>query len=131
MNLFAKSVAYIKRLIRKIIDDEMLVRASSVSFYILLAFFPFVIIVFLLSTRISSTLSNAILRTLAILPSEINDIIQQLINNLDTSIAVIISMLGVSLWTLSGALVTISKSLNVFYKVKETRNFIVNRLMAI
>ncbi len=126
-----KCIEYIKRLVKKIIDDDMLVRASGVSFYILLAFFPFVIILFLLSSHISTSISNGVLRAMELLPAEVTDIIRQLITNIDTSSAVILSMLGVSLWTLSGALVTISKSLNLFYGVREKRSFIVSRLMAI
>lgn len=126
-----KGLKYIKGLVRKIIDDDMLLRASGVSFYILLAFFPFVIILFLLASHISTNISNGVLKALEFLPADINGIIHQLITNLDTSSAVIVSMLGVSVWTLSGALVNVSKSLNVFYGVKKKRNFVVNRLMAI
>lgn len=126
-----KSIAYIKNLVGKIIDDDMLLRASGVSFYILLAFFPFIIILFLMASRISSNISNGVLKALELLPADINGIINQLITNIDSGSAVIITMLGVSLWTLSGALVNVSKSLNVFYGVKKKRNFITNRIMAI
>ncbi len=129
--MLKKCIDYIKRLVKKIIDDDLLLRASGVSFYILLAFFPFVIILFLLSSHISTNISNGVLKALEFLPADINGIIRQLITNLDTSSAVIATMLGVSLWTLSGALVNVSKSLNAFYGVKKKRHFIINRLMAI
>jgi membrane protein len=129
--LLKNGIDYIKRLVRKIIDDDMLLRASGVSFYILLAFFPFIIILFLMASRISSNISNGVLKALELLPADINGIIQQLITNIDSGSAVIATMLGVSLWTLSGALVNVSKSMNVFYGVRKKRNFVVNRLMAI
>ena len=129
--MLKKSGDYIKRLVGKIIDDDMLMRASGVSFYILLAFFPFVIILFLLASHISTNVSNGVLEALELLPADVNDIVHQLITNLDTGSAVILSMLFVSLWTLSGALVNVSKSLNAFYGVKRGRGFITNRLMAV
>ena len=126
-----KIFKYLKQLIKKISEDEMFLRASGVSFYILLAFFPFVLIVFLLSTFISNRVSEAIFDILNLLPQDIEAIVSQLLTDTQASGILIISLVGVSVWTLSGALVTISKSLNVFYNVKETRNFIVNRLSAI
>ena len=129
--MLKKSAEYMKSLIGKIIDDDMLMRASGVSFYILLAFFPFVIILFLLASHISTNVSNGVLEALELLPADVNGIIHQLITNSDTSSAVILSMLGVSLWTLSGALVTVSKSLNAFYGAGRGRGFVANRLMAI
>jgi len=122
---------YIKKLFKKISKDEMLLRASGVSFYILLAFFPFVLIVFLLSTLISDRVSQAIFDILNLLPQDIEGIVSQLITDTQASGLLIISLVCVSVWTLSGALVTISKSLNVFYGVKETRNFIITRISAI
>lgn len=122
---------YIKKLFKKISKDEMLLRASGVSFYILLAFFPFVLIVFLLSTLISDRVSQAIFDILNLLPQDIEGIVSQLITDTQASGLLIISLVCISVWTLSGALVTISKSLNVFYGVKETRNFIITRLGAI
>lgn len=121
---------YLHNLIKKSLDDEMLLRSSSVSFYILLAFFPFVIIVFLLSTIISPSISEFLLHAMKVFPDDVESIITSLITNADLSSAVIIGLVGVSGWTLSSALVTLSKSFNVFYKVKETRNFIVTRLLA-
>lgn len=122
---------YIKKLFAKMSDDEMLLRASGVSFYILLAFFPFVLIVFLLSTLISDRVSQAIFDILNLLPQDIEGIVSQLITDTQASGLLIISLVCISVWTLSGALVNISKSLNVFYGVKETRNFIITRLGAI
>ena len=129
--VFKRWSDYIKRLVKKMIKDEMLVRASGVSFYILLAFFPFVIILFLISSHISTNMSNSVIDALQILPAEVTGIIQQLITNIDTGSAVILTMLGVSLWTMSGALVTVSKSLNAFYEAKGNRNFFLTRIMAI
>lgn len=122
---------YIKKLFGKIAEDEMLLRASGVSFYILLAFFPFVLIVFLLSTLISDKVSQAIFDILNLLPQDIESIVAQLLTDTQASGILIVSLVGISVWTLSSALVTISKSLNVFYGVKETRNFIVTRIGAI
>ena len=122
---------YLHMLVQKILDDEMLLRASSVSFYILLAFFPFVIIVFLLSTFISPTISNWLLHAIEVFPDDVESIITSLVTNAEISSALIFALVGVSVWTLSSALVTLSNSLNVFYKVKETRSYIITRLLAI
>ncbi len=122
---------YLHTLIQKIADDEMLLRASSVSFYILLAFFPFVIILFLLSTYISPTISNWLLYAIEVFPDEVEGIITSLVTNTEISSALIFVLVGVSVWTLSSALVTLSNSLNVFYKVKETRSYLITRLLAI
>ncbi len=126
-----KVFSYIHTLILKCINDEMLLRASGASFYILLAFFPFVVIVFLISTYISPSLSGWLIHSIQVLPDEIEAIITTLITNAETSSALILLLVGVSVWTLSSALVTISNSLNVFYKVKETRSYIINRMLAI
>ena len=122
---------YLMVLFKKISDDEMLLRASGVSFYILLAFFPFVLIVFLLSTLISENVSMAIFKILNLLPEDIESIVAELLTNTQASGFLIVALVCISIWTLASALVTISQSFNVFYGVKETRNFLLNRLSAI
>ena len=126
-----KIFGYIHTLILKCFDDEMLLRASGASFYILLAFFPFVAILFLLCTFISPTLSQWLINSIHVLPDDIESIITTLVTNTETSSALILLLVGVSVWTLSSALITISGSLNVFYKIKETRSYIINRMLAI
>ena len=126
-----KFFEYLIKLYKKISADEMFLRASGVSFYILVAFFPFVLIVFLLGTLISEKVSRAILDALTLLPNDIEKIISELVTNTHTSGVLILVLICISIWTLSAALATISKSFNVFYGVKETRNPVLHRISAV
>lgn len=126
--LSKKQLSSIKAFIGKIAQDDLLVRAAAVSFYILTAFFPCVIILFIVSGYLSINVEEMFVNLVAMLPSDIGGIIEDMLTNISVGRRLVIMSALLTMWTMSGALITIAKSLNVFYKADETRNYFAVRM---
>ncbi len=126
----AKRLRNINGFLKKISADDVAVRAAGVSFYILTAFFPCVIIIFIASGYLSINIEEMLVRLVDMLPSDIGDIIEEMFTNISIGSRLVIVSAVLTMWTMSNALITIAKSLNVFYEADETRNFFIFRIYA-
>ncbi len=127
-----KKFAYrVGRLINKCLNDDIFGKSASVSFYILTTFFPFIILIFIIASSISLQMEDMLYGFLNLFPKEISNMVIDILGNISRSKGLIITALVMSVWTMSGAMVSITKSLNSFYSITETRNIIVLRLQCI
>ncbi len=119
------------KLINKCLDDDIFGKSASASFYILTSFFPFIILIFIIASSISLKMEDMLLGLLKIFPKETVNLILDILGNISRSKGLITTSLVLSVWSMSGAMVSITKSLNTFYSITETRNIIVLRLQCI
>ena len=123
-----KIYTYIKKLTVKCLNDDIFEKTASASFYILTTFFPFIILIFIIASSISLQMEDLLYRYLKIFPTDIVNIIFDMLANISQSKLLVSTALVMSLWTMSGAMMSVTKSFNKFYNVEETRNFVVLRL---
>jgi membrane protein len=127
----ARSVA------REIDHDDLLGRASGLAFNFLLALFPlilFMLALFGLFASRSSQLVNQLLDYFAdLLPSAAFQLLQTTTNQLATNPTSGKLTLGIvlALWFASGGIASMISSLNVVYRVRETRSWFKVRTMAL
>lgn len=124
---------YLEQLIYRYKDADLSSMSAQISYYLILAFFPFLIFsINLLSfTTLSSDLLFADL--IAFLPNDtgilIKDMLQHTVHAKSKTL-LFISMMG-GLWIASEGITAIIRGLNKSYGVKEDRNFIKLSFMAL
>ncbi|GBG57346.1 hypothetical protein SPFL3102_02713 [Sporomusaceae bacterium FL31] len=117
---------YIKQLVFRYKDDDLAAMSAQVSYYLILAFFPFLF--FLINLLSFTPIPNRLLTSnlSLILPQGsalvVNNILVQTLEAKSTTILVL-GMLG-SLWAASRGMAAIIRGLNHSYGVKENRSFI-------
>lgn len=123
-------IDFIKHLVKESIEADILGRAASMSFYIITSFFPCLCIIFIAATHFSLNVQELFMYVIEFFPSDVSSTIGDVLRNMPIGKSFIAFLSVMSVWTMSGALLTASKSLNVFYEIKEERNFIVLRSLA-
>jgi len=117
---------YIEQLIFRYKDDDLPSLSAQITYYLILAFFPFLL--FLINVISFTPLSNEILITNfnTFLPKEtgylVKDVVVQTLQSKSTTL-LLLGMIG-SLWASSKGIAAIIKGLNKVYDIKENRNFI-------
>lgn len=116
---------YVKQLVVRFIEDDLLSMSAQITYYFLLAFFPFLL--FLINLLSFTSLSSELLITnfSTFLPQDtallVKNTLEQTVQAKSKTL-LIVGMLG-SLWAASRGIAAIIRALNNSYDVKETRNF--------
>lgn len=124
---------YIRQLIFRYNDDDLAAMSAQVSYYLILAFFPFLF--FLINLLSFTPIPNRLLTSnlSLILPQGsalvVNNILVHTLEAKSTTILVL-GMLG-SLWAASRGMAAIIRGLNHSYGVKENRSFLTLALIAL
>nr|WP_319489879.1 YihY/virulence factor BrkB family protein [uncultured Caproiciproducens sp.] len=116
---------YIKQLIFRYKDDDITGMSAQITYYLIFAFFPFLI--FLINLLSFTNLSSDLLITSfnKFIPDKIGDLVENIIvqtlNNKSNTL-LSLGMAG-SLWATSKAIFAIMKGLNRAYDIEENRKF--------
>lgn len=124
---FKKSI---KSLIKLLSDSEIFTGAAAMGFYIITSFFPFLCMVFITSAVLSLNVKELYNSVIHFFPTYVSQVITDVLGNLPAEKTVIVLLGFISLWTMSGALMTATKIMNKLYGITEKRNFIILRLNA-
>lgn len=104
---------------------------AEMSFYLLTALFPFVILLFIIATQISDSMQNMLLNVISFLPKDVEVMITSMLMSFKQNLAIIITSGVLALWYMSNVITTLTKALNRFYDVKETRGILKLRGMTL
>ncbi|MGL5150177.1 MAG: YihY/virulence factor BrkB family protein [Clostridium sp.] len=118
----------------KVKNDDIFAQAAQLAYYLVLAFFPFLIFLINLigySNRLNA--SEVLLGLQAILPSSVFELTESIIVEIITTQST--GLLGASvlltIWTASSGFRAVIKGVNRAYNIKETRSFFKRILIAI
>lgn len=123
----------IKKFIRKINNDDIFALSAQFSYYIILAIFPFILLVVMFLSHWSSLLYDILNELKHLIPSQIYELVYDIISNsvssykmryLSTSIILLI-------WSASSSSVGIIKGINKAYSSEIKRNFIYMRFFGV
>ena len=117
---------YIEQLIFRYKDDDLPSMSAQITYYLILAFFPFLL--FLINLVSFTPLSNEILITNfnKFLPKETGILVKNVVVQTlqaKSKTLLLFGMIG-SLWAASKGIAAITKGLNKAYDIEENRNFI-------
>jgi len=124
---------YIEQLIFRYKDDDLPSLSAQITYYLILAFFPFLL--FLINLLSFTSLSNEILITNfnTFLPSETGVLVKNIMLQTlqaKSKTLLFLGMIG-SLWAASKGISAIIKGLNKSYDVEEARNYIKINLISL
>lgn len=122
----------IRAFIKKINNDGISALSAHAAFFVLISFFPFVMFLLTLLSyfpNFSETLPSV---NLSFLPSAVSSMIVQAFTELsDRANGTILSVTVVlAIWSASRGILSIMRGLNSIHNIRETRNYIVTRIMA-
>lgn len=124
---------YAKQLIIRYIDDDLAEMSAQTTYYLILAFFPFLF--FLINLLSFTPLSNRVFiaNFTVILPAETASIIKNVLIQTVQAKSTTLLLFGMltSLWAASRGMMSIIRGLNHSYGVKETRHFLQLNTIAI
>lgn len=121
-----------KRIFDKYSKDEVTVYAAQASFFIVISFFPFIMLLLTMIQFIPNISKADLLSTMvAIMPDMLDSLVVSIIDDLYMkSPATIVSITAITaLWSASRGMLSIERSLNRVYEVSRKRSYILRRLI--
>lgn len=121
-----------REIVNKYKNDEVAVYASQASFFIVISFFPFIMLLLTLIQLIPALGKSDLMEMMiSILPNMLHSLVVGIIDDLYTkSPGTIISITGIAaLWSASQGMLGIERGLNRVYESPLKRNYIVRRLI--
>jgi membrane protein len=120
---------------KKATDDGLAAYAAQATFFVLLSFFPFLIFIILLASKLSFSSEYLINQLMAVFPGELEDymlhIMNEVKNSNDSSFSSFsIITVVVSLWSAAKGIQAMTYGLNRIYNVEKSRGFIWLRLLS-
>ena len=126
-------IFYARHLLRKVKEDNISVFAAQSSFFIVLAAFPFIMLL-ISAIQMTPSLSQEDLKQVltGLFPDIIDDLVISVIDDLylkaQSGTALSITAL-VTLWSASKGLMSVERGFNRIYGIKETRNYFTVRII--
>lgn len=121
-----------KQIFDKYSKDEVTVYAAQASFFIVISFFPFVMLLLTL-IRFIPGINQSDLQSIMVgmLPDMLDSLVFGIVDDLYTkSTGALISITALTaLWSASRGMLSIERSLNRVYEIRKKRNYIVRRIV--
>lgn len=127
-------IVYSKQIIDKFNRDEMTVYAAQASFFIIIAAFPFIMLLLTVIQLVPSIGQEDLWQVLmAVIPEAFSSIVFEIVNSLYTqSPGTILSITAITaLWSASRGMLSMERGLERVLESKEKRNYIINRLVCV
>jgi membrane protein len=125
-------IKIIKAFNRKIRDDSISAFSAMAAFFVIISFFPFIMLLLTLVHYLPITESNMLYTLTDIFPSSVNALIVRIVTEIyDKPSGTLVSVTAISaLWSASRGILAIVTGLNSVYDINETRNGIKLRIIA-
>ncbi len=132
MNTIVKIMRWIQNFILKMGRDDVRAHAAATSFFMILSFIPFLMLL-LTAVQFTPLTQELVLEVIeTATPFEISETIRGLVGSLfNNSYALLSWTAVVSIWTSSKAIIGLTDGLNSVNQLEETRNFFVMRIWAV
>lgn len=127
---------YIIRLIKefsiKSTEDSLSAYAAQTTFFILLSFFPFIMLMLMIVNRLSFVRNNVVSYIIEIVPDELKEYVMYIIDDVFYSegFSVTIITVIVTLWSAAKGIQALTMGLNRIYRVERKNNYFITRLLS-
>ncbi len=121
-----------RRFIRKMSQDAVGAFAAQSAFFIILSFFPFIMLLLTLLQYLPFSQEQLSHFTIGFLPDDIDRLVQSVINELyEKASGTVVSITAVvALWSAAKGVMALTKGFNAVYGIDETRGYLRLRLRA-
>ncbi len=119
-------------LYRRIVKHDVFSYAAQCAYYLMLALFPFMILILMSLTAVGVDYINDIERLLQILPDEITQVVKDyLLYSKDLSNSVFSPLLITAILISSGAINSLVKAFNIANDIEEGRSYFIQKILSI
>ncbi len=131
MKLLKKCVKLIMGFLNAMQEDCVAAYAAQTAYFIMLSFFPFIILLVTLIQYTSLTPENIYRVAQVLFPPSMDTFIQGLIDEVYSRTAVTISLSAImTAWSAGKGFMGLIQGMNMIYNVEERRNYIILRLQS-
>lgn len=132
MKITKNIIIYIKLFLNKMSEDAVSAYSAYATFFIMISFFPFVMLLLTLLNYIPITNYEASILNINIMPDLVSSFVFKTIEEINSKVSgTIISITAItSIWSASTGMLALIKGLHSVYKIKEHRNYIKLRIVA-
>ena len=131
LNLFI-AIKTIWKIWKKYIEDEVTVYAAQASFFIVIAFFPFIMLLLTMLQFIPNINKSDLLTLLVkIMPNMLDSLVVGIVDDLYIkSPGTILSLsAAAALWSAARGMLSIERGMNRIFEIAEKRNYLIRRLI--
>ena len=129
MKFLKKAVKMVSGFLGAMRDDHVGAYAAQTAYFIMLSFFPFIILLVTLIRYTSITPADVYEAARAIFPASMDSFILSLINEVYSKTAVTVSVSAiVAAWSAGKGFLALMRGMNTIYNVEARRNYIILRL---
>lgn len=116
----------------KVSDDSLTAYAAQTTFFVLLSFFPFIMLLIMLASRFSFARTNVVFYLLDVAPEQLRTYILYIVDEImyaNTNSFTIITVV-VSLWSAGKGIQALTYGLDKIYDVERKKNYFIVRLFS-
>lgn len=127
-----KLIQFIQTILDKIRRDQIGAYAAQSAYFIILSFFPFVMLVMTLLRYLPINSDTLITALIDLVPASSTDVITSILNEiLEKSSGTLLSITIITLlWSAGKGLMAVTRGLNSVHEIDETRNYVVLRVIS-
>ena len=125
-----KFIKFIETFFGKAYRDGLAAYAAQATFFVMLSFFPFIMVMALIASKLSIENSNVVEYFASVVPPAFREYVYQVadeIMNENSNSFTIISGL-ISLWSAGKGVQALSRGLDKIYEIEEKKNFFISRI---
>lgn len=127
-----KIIKLLKDFCKKASQDSLAAYAAQTTFFVLLSFFPFIMLLVMIASKFSLARTNVVLYLLDVAPDQLKTYIIYIVDEImfsDSNSFTIITAL-VSLWSAGKGIQALTYGLDKIYGVEQKKNFFITRLIS-
>ena len=119
------------KFIEKSTDDSLQAYAAQATFFILLSFFPFAMLLVMIASRFSLENEGVLTQILNLVPGQLDSYIAYIVDDItySNSNSFTVITLIVSLWSAAKGIQSLTYGLDRIYKVRVKKNYFISRLI--
>lgn len=125
-----KIIKKVKAFSKKVSEDSLAAYAAQTTFFVLLSFFPFIMLLVMIASKFSLARTNVVFYLLDVAPEQFKSYILYIVDEImfsDSNSFTIITAL-VSLWSAGKGIQALTYGLDKIYEVEQRKNFFITRL---
>ncbi len=124
---------FVRPFVRKSKEDSLSAYAAQTTFFIILSFFPFLLLMFMLSSNVSFLWNRILNYILSAVPENLDKYVFYIIDDLMYSGQKTFTVITVflALWSSAKSVQALSYGLDKIYNVKREKNYIITRLFSV
>ena len=131
--MIKKILRFLGRFFKKASDDGLAAYAAQTAFYVLLSFFPIILFLVIVASKVSFINTDVIGYVLSIVPDEFQDYIMYIVDDIvySNSSSFTVITIVVTLWSAGKGIQALTNGLDRIYAVEKKKNFLLIRLLSV